>query len=210
MPAHLGIAATRHRHLAGQRCPHALEGPKHNEPEGEGVPIGEASFHVLKRVWHLRVLLRCVLCRHVVALSGRLGCELFLVVRPQFLGADALCVHRFDAILDVSPRVLFGAALDVTLVVVDEQARRRKQTGALLDHLEVEAGAERVGGATPQGALVVDREVLLWPQVDFARQVHLHVRGERKEPVPGVSGRLPPCQLPGRLPAARQLAASKP
>src|SRR5262249_57899713 len=66
--------------------------------------------------------------------------------------------------------ILVDRALDDSLVVVDEQARRCKDVGQRLLHLiDLERAANRVRRAAPQVPLVVPRRTAL-AQVDALRQ----------------------------------------
>ena len=76
-------------------------------------------------------------------------------------------------------------ALDLALVVVDEQARRHEVVELLLALVELERGADRVRRAAAELALVVHRRALP-PQVDLRRQLGQHGLRRGVEIVPRV------------------------
>ena len=160
----------RHRHRHHPRLGHlrALKALIHREPPDERVSLRQTALHdrlllrdpvvrnrlVLQRV---RVQLRWrLLARRRVGRPRAVRPRRGGVIGPLSLGADALLVDSGDAVADLRAAVGRRAALDLALVVVDEEARGHEVPQVLLQQLELEGPRYGVGRAGADLPLVVD------------------------------------------------------
>lgn len=138
------------------------------------IALGEAVAHRIELDRHAPRLVDRVVRRRGVGLFPRLAQHLLDVVGPQILGASALGLEGLDAEVEVGATVLVGLAVEVALVVVDEQARNVDEVAARSLLQVLERASQRVGRAAADVALILDRRHVS-AQVDEVRHAERRV-----------------------------------
>ena len=159
----------RHRNNAGISDGLAFKALVNRKAEHKGITLGKAAAHLRDVLNDTRIDRNQVLLGVTVRIGRRTLAKLGDVIRPIVLGRSAQLGNRLDTIANLRSGILINGAFDHSLVVIDEQARRREFPRALFALIELDCGADAVRGAASELSLVVDRRALR-AQIDRRRQ----------------------------------------
>ena len=134
----------------------SFKGRVHRETQHKGVAGGEAAPHLREGARNALVTERLVLGGTRVRRGRGLERELADIVRPLGLRADALFGDGFDAVADLGAGVGGNGVFGRPFVVVNKEAGGREVGETLFEAVEFNGGADGVGGAGAEVALIVN------------------------------------------------------
>ncbi len=147
----------------------SLKGGVDAEPQHKGISRGETAPHLREGSRNALVTERLVLGGDGVRPGRGFDGEFAGVVGPVGFGADALLGHGFDPVADLGAGVRGDGVFGGSFVVVDEEAGGNEVGEALFEAVEFDGGANGIGGAGAEVALVVNGGAL-GAEVDLGGQ----------------------------------------